>query len=157
VRDDHGRLVLAHGGAGSGFLSSNAMWPAQKIAVIAFTNNDWVGPDGVVTRVASIVLPLAPSEARARKVLKDFQGGVVDRGLFTDNGNAYLTGDILADQKAGLASFGAARVVELQSETPPWRDGEQGLEDHRLEGRAPGDRARLSGRKLEQFMISKAD
>ena len=39
-----GPPVLSHGGGGSGFLSANRMWPDQKVAVVAFTNNDWASP-----------------------------------------------------------------------------------------------------------------
>jgi CubicO group peptidase (beta-lactamase class C family) len=116
VGDDHGRLRLSHGGGGSGFLSANVMWPGEKTAVIAFTNNDWASPDDVVARVAFVVLPPTEAEARARAVFRGFQAGAVDRGLFTENGNAYLTPSVLADQKAGLAAYGPARLFVLQDE-----------------------------------------
>jgi CubicO group peptidase (beta-lactamase class C family) len=157
VREDRGRVVLSHGGAGSGFLSANYMWPGQKIAVIAFTNNDWVGPDGVVTRVASIVLPVLPAEARARQVLTDFQAGAVDRGLFTDNGNSYLTSKVLADQKAGLAAFGPARVLELQSETLRGGMVNRVWKITASKGVLRAIERGYPNGKLEQFMISKAD
>ncbi len=117
LNDEHGRLELYHDGEGSGFLASNAMWPDDKVAVIAVTNNDFASPDGVVARVVTIVLKPNAAEARARAVLDGFQQETVDRGQFTDNGNAYLTDAVLADQKAGLAPYGAIRVLTLQKES----------------------------------------
>src|SRR5262249_31452253 len=116
VRDDHGRLKLSHDGGGSGFLSANVMWPGQKTAVIAFTNNDWASPDEVVSRVAFVVLPPTEAEARARAVFRGFQAGTIDRGLFTDTGTGYLPAAGLADQKAGLAAHGPPRLFVLQDE-----------------------------------------
>jgi hypothetical protein len=116
VRGAGDQLTLSHGGGGSGFLSSNYMWPVQTIAVAAFTNSDWATPDDVTARVAFVVVKPTAAEARARAVFRDFQAGRIDRNLFTENGNAYLTAGVLADQKAGLAAFGPARAFQLRSE-----------------------------------------
>jgi CubicO group peptidase (beta-lactamase class C family) len=157
VRDDHGRLVLSHGGGGSGFLSANLMFPTEKIAIIAFSNNDWADPAVVAQRVAFAVLPPNPAEARARKVFEDFRAGTIERSLFTDNGNAYLTSAVLADQKQGLAAFGPARLFELQNEatrgglrTRNWKvTTAKGVLSVVERGYPDG--------KLEQFMISGAN
>jgi D-alanyl-D-alanine carboxypeptidase len=117
VNEENGRLELYHDGEGSGFLASNAMWPGDKLAVIAVTNNDFASPDGVIARVATIVLKPNVAEARARAVLDGFQHGTVDRAQFTENGNAYLTDAVLADQKTGLAPYGAIRVLSLSRES----------------------------------------
>ena len=157
VATNHGRQVIGHDGGGSGFLAANRMWPTEKIAVIAFTNNDWASPDLVAARVAFIVLPPLEPEARARRVFSDFQAGRADRGLFTENGNAYLSPAILADQKAGLSAFGAPRLFELENEsmrggmrTRIWKITTQKGVLNAVERGYPDG-------KLEQFMISKAD
>ncbi len=157
VLDDRGRLVLEHGGGGSGFLAANYMWPSEKLAVIAFTNNDWASPEGVVQRVAFVMLPPQPGEARARRVFKDFQAGLIERSLFTENGNAYLTPKVLADQKAGLSNFGEPRLIQQLGEstrggllTRSWKiTTQKGVLTVVERGYPDG--------KLEQFMISKAD
>ena len=126
VRGEGEGLTLSHGGGGSGFLSSNFMWPAQKVAIAAFTNSDWARPDDVAARVAFIVVKPTAAEARARAVFRDFQDGRIDRSLFTDNGNAYLTSAVLADQKTGLAplarpgpsSSGASRPAAGSTPAP---------------------------------------
>jgi CubicO group peptidase (beta-lactamase class C family) len=117
VNRENGRLELYHDGEGSGFLAGNAMWPDDKVAIIAVTNNDFASPDDVIARVATIVLKPNAAEARASAVLDGFQHGAVDRSQFTDNANAYLTDAVLADQKTGLALYGAIRVLTLQKES----------------------------------------
>ncbi|HEY8004212.1 MAG TPA: serine hydrolase domain-containing protein [Phenylobacterium sp.] len=157
IHDDHGRKRIEHGGAGSGFLSTNQMWPAEKIAVVAFTNNDWAGPESVADRVAYVVLPPQPAEARARRVFEGLRGGGVDRSLFTDNGNAYLSPQVLADQKAGLAAFGPARLFRLTNES--LRGGMQ-TRIWRIttaKGALVAVERGYPNGKLEQFMVSKVN
>jgi CubicO group peptidase (beta-lactamase class C family) len=157
VRGVGDRLTLSHGGGGSGFLSSNIMWPAQKVAIAAFTNSDWSTPDEVTARVAFVVVKPTAAEARARAVFHDFQDGKIDRGRFTDNANAYLTSAVLADQKAGLAAFGPARIFQLRGEqtrgglnTRTWRILTAKGALNAVERAYPDG-------KIEQFMISKGD
>ena len=157
VRGEGEGLTLSHGGGGSGFLSSNFMWPAQKVAIAAFTNSDWAPPDDVAARVAFVVVKPTAAEARARVVFRDFQDGTIDRSLFTDNGNAYLTSAVLADQKTGLAAFGPARTFQLQSEFD--RGGFHGRIWKVVAAKGVlnvVDRTYPDG-KIEQFTISKGD
>jgi D-alanyl-D-alanine carboxypeptidase len=156
VTQTNDRLEISHGGAGSGFLSANVMYPAEKIAVVAFTNNDWIPPNAVADRVAFVVLPPSPPEARARKLFAQFQSGAVDRSLFTENGNFYLTAANLADQKTGLGGLGPARLIELLAHstrggllTRTWKITTQRATLIAIERGYPDG-------KLEQFMISKA-
>jgi len=157
VADEHGHFVLSHTGGGSGFLAANTMWPNEKTAIAALTNNDWAGPGGVVARVAYVVLPPTPAEARARAVFDGLQHGTVDRALFTDNANAYLSEAALADHKAGLGPLGPVRTFSLDSES------ERGGLHTRVWTIVTAN-ATLSavergyaGGKLEQFMVSKTE
>ncbi len=117
LSDADGRREWSHDGAGSGFLAANAVWPDDKVAVVALTNNDWASPGAVVDRIAFVVLKPTAAEARARAVFDGFRRGTVDRSLFTPNGNAYLTPTVLADQKHGLAGLGAIRLFRLDRES----------------------------------------
>ena len=112
-----GRLEISHGGEGSGFLAANAVWPHERVAIVALTNEDWADPEGVVARVAYLTLPPTAAEARARAVFAGFQHGTVDRALFTADGNAFLTPAVLRDQQAGLGSLGPIRTFELKKES----------------------------------------
>ncbi len=117
LSDADGRREWSHDGAGSGFLAANAVWPDDKVAVVALTNNDWASPGAVVDRIAFVVLAPTTAEARARAVFDGFRRGTVDRSLFTANGNAYLTPAVLADQKRGLAGLGAIRLFRLDRDS----------------------------------------
>ena len=156
IEDIHGRRRIGHEGAGSGFLSANRIWPDDKIAIVVFTNDDWAGPSALVDRIAFVILPPKPEEARARAVFAGFQRGEVDRTLFTDNGNFYLTGEVLADLKTSLGTLGPARLIELERETKRGgmvkRVWKIICGTHRLEA---VERGYLNG-KLEQFMVNAA-
>lgn len=117
IQKTHGRTRIGHDGAGSGFLSAHRVWPEEKVAVVAVTNNDWATPDDLVNRIAFIVLPPNAAEARARAVFSQFQQGSVDRSLFTDNGNNFLTAQALADLGASLGPLGAPVLIELERES----------------------------------------
>ncbi|MGI4744809.1 MAG: serine hydrolase domain-containing protein [Janthinobacterium lividum] len=157
VASQHGRRELSHDGAGSGFLAANALWPEDKVAVIALTNNDWASPAEVVDRVAFVMLKPDTAEARARDVFLGFQHGTVDRGIFTDNANAYLSQAVLADQKTGLGRLGALRLFKLKRES--MRGGMQ----TRIWTITTATRTLTAversfpGGKIEQFMIAAAE
>ncbi len=112
-----GRREWSHDGAGSGFLAANAVWPDDKVAVVALTNNDWASPAAVVDRIAFVVLKPGAAEARARAVFAGLRKGTVDRRLFTANGNAYLSRAVLADARKGLAGLGPTRLFRLDRES----------------------------------------
>jgi CubicO group peptidase (beta-lactamase class C family) len=156
IDDIHGRRRIGHGGAGSGFLSDNRVWPDDKIAISVMTNADWADPGDLTGRIAFLVLPPKPEEARARAIFTGFQNGTIDRSLFTDNGNAYLTPQVLADLKSSLGPLGPIWLIELEKEskrggmvTRHWKilSG-----DRRLEVVERG----YPGGKLEQFMVNAA-
>jgi CubicO group peptidase (beta-lactamase class C family) len=111
-----GRMRIGHSGSGSGFLSANRIWPQQKTAIIAFTNNDWADPDDLVDRISFLVLSPDPVEARARAVFSQYQQGTLDRTLFTDNGNSLLTSEALADLKGSLGPLGPPLLMVLERE-----------------------------------------
>ena len=157
VQDDQGRREISHDGAGSGYLAANAVWPVEKVAVVALTNNDWASPAVVIDRVAFVVLPPTAAEARARGVFDSFQHGRIDRALFTDNANAYLTPAVLADQKNGLAALGPLRLMKLSHSSN--RGGMQTFvwSITTATARATAIERTLPDGRIEQFMVNSAD
>lgn len=154
IEDVHGRKRIGHEGAGSGFLSDNRIWPDDKLAIVALTNNDFAPASDLTDRIAFLVLPPRPEEARAKAVFTGFQNGNVDRGLFTDNGNAYLTPLVLADLKASLGPLGPVWLIELEKES---RRG--GMVNRRWKILCGDKRLGVIERgypdgKLEEFMVS---
>jgi CubicO group peptidase (beta-lactamase class C family) len=117
IEQVQGRTRIGHSGAGSGFLAANRIWPHERLAIIAVTNADWADPDGLVDRIAFVVLPTDPYEARARAVFSQYQQGALDRTLFTDAGNSLLTAAALADLKASLGPLGPPALMELERES----------------------------------------
>lgn len=115
-RDAGGRMRLSHGGAGSGFLSENRIWPEDKIAIVVLTNNDWASPSDLADRLGFLVLPPTAEELRARRLFEAFQRGTVDRAQFTDAGKFYLTDEALGDLRRSLGPLGPARLIELERE-----------------------------------------
>lgn len=114
---NHGRLGLGHDGGSSGSRADSRAWPSEKIAIIAVSNEDWAMAEGAVDRLANVVLPPTPLEARARELFEGFQKGTVNRSLLSANANAYLTPAVLADQRAGLAPLGPVRTFHLEDES----------------------------------------
>jgi CubicO group peptidase (beta-lactamase class C family) len=149
-----GRSRIGHDGAGSGFLSAHRLWPEQKTAVIVVTNNDWATPDDLLNRIAFIVLPPDPAQARARTVFAQFQRGAVDHSLFTDSGNSVLTAQALADLKSSLGPLGPPFLIQLDSEskrggmiTRTWKILCHGTRLKAVERGYPDG-------KLEQFLVT---
>ena len=116
VWDNHGRLGMAHDGGMPGKNSENRLWPSEKTAIAVLTNNGWAKAGEVTIRIANVVLPPIAIEAKARAVFSAFQRGEIDRTMFTDNANAFLTPEVLADQKAGLAKLGPVRTFSFGGE-----------------------------------------
>ena len=152
-----GRLRIGHAGGGSGFLADNRLWPRERTAIVVLTNNDWADPSALTDRIAFIVLPPTPEEARVRQLFHAFQEGRVDRALFSSVGNFYLTAAALVDLKSSLSPLGPPRLIELEHET---RRG--GMTTRRWKILCPGARLEAIERshpdgKIDEFMIAKKE
>lgn len=157
VWENHGRLGMAHDGGMPGANSENRLWPSEKTAIAVLTNNGWAKAGEVTNRIANVVLPPIAIEAKARAVFSAFQRGVIDRTMFTDNANAFLTPAVLADQKAGLAKLGPVRTFSFEGEYD--RGGFHVLNWGIVTSKATLNvtEFRDSGGKVEQFVITKTD
>ena len=157
IEQDNGRLRIGHAGGGSGFLAENRLWPKEDAAVVVLTNNDWASPSDLADRLAFLVLAPTPTEQRVRTVFDALQHGTLDRSVFTDIGNAYLTGAVLADLQSSLAPLGPMRLLELQHESK-----RGGLINRRWKVLCAHTRLEViergvPGGKLEQFFVSKRE
>jgi D-alanyl-D-alanine carboxypeptidase len=109
-----GRRRISHGGAVSGYTTSNLVYPDDKAAIVVFTNiyPGGAGASGqLASRIASIVLAPVDSQdvaARetARRVYDSLARGTIERSLFTPNANAFFTDQVLADYAASLGPLG---------------------------------------------------
>jgi CubicO group peptidase (beta-lactamase class C family) len=109
-----GRRRLSHGGAVSGYTTSNLVYPDDKAAVVVFTN---IYPGGggaagqIASRIASIILATVDSAEGAaldlaRRVYAGLAKRTIDRSLFTANANAFFSNQVLADYGASLGPLG---------------------------------------------------
>lgn len=111
-----GRRRIGHDGIGSGFLTDNRIWPDDRAAITVFTNGDWADAGFLRERLTLLVLPLSERGRRVRDLFAAFQAGRIDRALLSGNFNAFLTDEMIAEIKAGLAPLGPARRIVLDAE-----------------------------------------
>jgi CubicO group peptidase (beta-lactamase class C family) len=157
VWENHGRLGLGHDGGMLGATSKNMVWPSEKTAIVVLTNSGWAKAGEVANRIANVVLPPIAIEAKARAVFGAFQRGAIDRAMFTDNANAFLTPAVLADQKAGLAKLGPVRTFLFEDEYD--RGGFHVLNWGIVTSKATLNVTEFcdSDGKVEQFVITKSE
>jgi CubicO group peptidase (beta-lactamase class C family) len=107
-----GHRTLSHGGEVSGFTAENMVFPDDKIAIVALTNEDAVSASH---EIAQAIAPLLLSSAdaatpekleQAKKIFAGLQQGTIDRSLFTDDANFYFSDEALKDFAKGLGSLG---------------------------------------------------
>ena len=107
-----GHRAVSHGGETSGFTSENIVYPDDRVAVLALTNQDAASAaDDIAHGIAPMLFdktdPATPKKLeQAKKIFAGLQKGTVDRLLFTDNANAYFSEDALKDFANGLAPLG---------------------------------------------------
>jgi CubicO group peptidase (beta-lactamase class C family) len=128
VTDADGHPKWQHGGAVSGFVSLNAVWPDRKAAVVVFANEDGSTATGAVVRqIAPLLLAEAedPDAARAleqaRRIFDGLLAGKIDRSLLTADADAFFTGQVLGDAAASLKAQGP--LVSLQQTSVELRGG----------------------------------
>jgi CubicO group peptidase (beta-lactamase class C family) len=119
-----GRRRLAHGGAVSGYTTTNWVYPDDRVAITVFTNiyPGAAGANGqIANRIASILF--APSAAtaadgaitaQARRIYEGLMKGTLDRSLFTRNANDYFTAQVLTDYASSLGPLGAPTEFTAQ-------------------------------------------
>ncbi len=105
-----GRRQVAHGGAISGYVSANHIYPDQRAAIVVFINMD-AGPAArIAQRIAAVLFEQADAAQaldQARRIFADLQKGRIDRALFTPNANAYFSDQVLSDHASSLRPLGA--------------------------------------------------
>ena len=113
VRDAGGHPRLSHGGAVSGFVSENTVWPDARTAVVVFSNMDGSNATNAITdQIAPLLLaevqdPRAAEELeQARRIFSDLQQGKIDRRLLTSDADAYFTAQVLSDAAESLKPLG---------------------------------------------------
>jgi D-alanyl-D-alanine carboxypeptidase len=160
VTDADGHPKLQHGGAVSGFVSLNTVWPDQGAAVVVFANEDGSSATGSIAReIAPLLLAEAedPDAARAleqaRQIFDGLLEGRIDRGLLTSNADAFFAPQVLEDAAASLKAQGP--LVSLKQTSVELRGG---MTYRHFEVKFKEKSLHLStltvaGGKLEQYLI----
>ena len=110
-----GRRRISHGGAVSGYTTTNYVYPDDRVAIVVFTN---IYPGGggasgqIAGRIASIIFAPADTAGAgarelARRIYDGLMTGTIDRALLTANASAFFTPEVLADYAASLGPLGA--------------------------------------------------
>ncbi len=122
VSDANGHPKLAHGGAVSGFVSLNTVWPDQGTAVVVFANEDGSSAPGTITgQIAPLLLTEAEdpqAEGALQQAKQIFDGlleGKINRELLTANAEAYFTRQVLEDASASLKALGPQQSLKQTS------------------------------------------
>jgi len=160
-----GRRQIAHGGAVSGYVSSNQIYPDERAAIVVFSNI-YPGaadpPSQIAERIATVIFEPADVEAakaldQARLIFVDLQKGKIDRALFTPNANAYFSDQAFSDFTSSLGPLGApTEFVQVRQNlrggmtSRAFRIG-CGARTLVLTTRAPADG------KIEQYLIERAE
>jgi D-alanyl-D-alanine carboxypeptidase len=122
VSEADGHPKWQHGGAVSGFVSLNTVWPEQGAAVVVFANQDGSSATGTIVReVAPLLLTeaedpdAAPALEQARRIFDGLLEGKIDRGLLTPAADAFFTPQVLEDAAASLRAQGPVESLKQTS------------------------------------------
>jgi CubicO group peptidase (beta-lactamase class C family) len=114
VRTLGGRRRLSHGGAVSGYTTSNIVYPDDKVAIAVYTNiypGAADAPGSLADRISRVILTPPPANAsalaQAQSIYAALMKGTIDRSLFTAAANAFFTGEVLNDYAKSLGPLGA--------------------------------------------------
>jgi CubicO group peptidase (beta-lactamase class C family) len=114
VGNPGGRRRIAHGGAVSGYTTSNQVFPDERAAIVVFTNiypGAANAPGTIAERIARIIFAPGDTVGRAareqaRRIYHGLMNGTLERTLFTAAANAFFTQTVLSDYAASLGPLG---------------------------------------------------
>ncbi len=161
---EDGRRRLAHGGAVSGYTTTNIVYPDDRAAITVFTN---IYPGGggaagqIAARIAAIILPQVDSlgtadGALARRLYDELMHGKIDRDILTPNARDYFEPEVLADYGASLGALGAP--TEFTATGSSVRGGLQ-IRNYRIRaGKATLDLTMMttSDGQVEQYVVQRS-
>ncbi len=115
----NGTPMISHTGEVSGFLTSNAVFPAKGVAVVVCSNEDGISLVTPLARqIAEVLLGGEPEKelAEVRGILEGLREGRIHRAMFTSDANAYFNEVVLKDFAASLGSLGKLEEITKTNE-----------------------------------------
>ena len=119
VGEMNGTPIISHGGEVSGFLASNAVFPAKGVAIVVLSNEDGISFIGPLSRQIAELLIASGVEkeiTQVRGILEGLQQGHIERGLLTSNANSYFSDLVLKDFASSLTPLGKLQSVTKAAE-----------------------------------------
>jgi CubicO group peptidase (beta-lactamase class C family) len=108
---------IQHGGAFTGYLSSNRVYPADHAAITVFINGGFSNSqDAIADAIEAILFDDADETRGPLSVFNMLRTGQIDRAKFTDNGNFYFTPTVLSDYRSSLESLGEPTRIQRHGE-----------------------------------------
>jgi CubicO group peptidase (beta-lactamase class C family) len=159
INNVNGHPRVAHGGAVSGFVSYNAVFPDQATALVVFANQDGADAYPVIDRISSLLLNEAEDPGadqalkQARQIFDGLVEGKLDRTLLSANADAYFTQQVLEDTSSSLKPLAAPEAFRQTSV-----EQRGGMTYRHFQIRFKGKTLRLDtlmlpNGKLEQYLI----
>lgn len=120
-----GRRRIAHGGAVSGYTTSNEVFPEERAAITVFTNiypGAAGAPGQIAARIRNLIFaptsaPDTAADALARRIYDGLLRGSIDRAFFTPAANAYFSQEALSDYQSSLAPLGVPTEFTRQGDS----------------------------------------
>ena len=127
IRQVEGETIWTHGGAVSGFLTTNTMIPRTRSAVILLTNSEHLNPGAIHTEILTLLINdlkkpqvtevpkvegATPKEA-ALDFLHQMQAGKVNRAKLGEEFSVFLTDERLKAAAPRLKALGEPEKVEV--------------------------------------------
>jgi CubicO group peptidase (beta-lactamase class C family) len=145
VSDKDGRRVWSHVGQGLGFLVGNTIYPDQDAAIVVLTNTSaTLSFAHIADRIAYIVLPPTPADARARALVTMFRSGKLDRAGLTLEFADYLDPHRRHAYQNSLRPLGELTSLVLKS-----IDVADGVVTRRYDATAGGRRLSITWEELK--------
>lgn len=159
-----GRRRIAHGGAVSGYTTSNVIYPDDRAAIVVFTNI-YPGAAGATGQIADRVADIlferqdagsAGALALARDLYNALMRGTIDRSHLTPSASAYFSDEVVSDYAASLGPLGAPEEFTPTGES---LRGGMTIRSYRIRaGRVVMGLTTMTlpDGKLDQFIVSRA-
>ena len=163
VTNESGRRRLAHCGEVSGFTAENIVYPDDRVAIVALTNQDAAAASGMIGRgIAPLLFETADAATtqkldQVRKIFEGLQRAQIDRTLFTSNANSYFTDQALQDFAGSLGPLGTPQEF---TQTRQSLRGGMTERVYRIKFAQKTLRAwtyEMPDGKLEQYMVAAAE
>lgn len=128
----NGHRRWAHTGGASGFLSSNRVYPDDRMAITVLSNGEGAAHRSIASGLERLLFgtsadPSAEAAlARTRRLFGDLQKGEVDRTLVTEDLGGFFTPAVLRDFATSLGPLGALATI-----TPDRKEDRGGM-THRV-------------------------